>query len=141
MTFNQQHSSALKTFLRVIIFTKKILGIHKVQKSQFPFQPNKNTLECFEWKRITLVDIDRLWRISGKLDASFPEQLSHFSHSIESNLNKNMTKTFIPRGQFLTQDAIDRQWVISRNVHPAFGRQLCHFAVAIETTVVNANSN
>jgi hypothetical protein len=134
-------SFVIKTLLRTIIAIKKLLGISKNQKSYLPSQPNKNSLKYFEWKRITLEDIDRLWRKSGKLDAPFREQLSHFAHGVESILKDHVPEENRLNWQSVTQDDIDRQWAVSSTVHPAFGRQVCHFAVAIERVVVKANSN
>ena len=64
----------LKAFFRVILFVKKIFDITRSYKSNPPIQPNKNAKECITWKRITLDDIDRIWRKSGKLDAPFKRQ-------------------------------------------------------------------
>jgi len=141
MVSSQRHSFALKTFLRVILFTKKVLGIRKDQSSELQGQHNKNTEECFVWKRITLDDIDRIWRESGKVDAPFREQLSHFAHGVGSILKSNAPDEYRLYWRSITQDDIDRQWAISCTVHPSFGRQFCHFAVGIERIAVKANSN
>ena len=130
----------LKAFLRAIILVKKVLGIHRIHNSNPSSQPNKNTKECFAWKRITLDDIDRLWRESGKVDAPFRDQLSHFAHGVESILKNHVPEEYRLNWQSVTQDEIDRQWVVSFSVHPAFGQQLGHFAVGIERIVVKANS-
>ena len=134
-------SFVIKTLLRTIITIKKLLGISKNRKSYLPSQPNINTSKYLEWKRITLEDIDRLWRESGKVEASFREQLSHFAHGVESILKDHVPEENRLNWQSVTQDDIDRQWAVSSTVHPAFGRQVCHFAVAIERVVVKANSN
>ena len=131
----------LKGFLRVIIILKKILGITRKHNSKPPSQPVNNATKYFEWKRITLEDIDRLWRESGKVDAPFREQLSHFAHGVESILKNHVPEKHRLNWQSINQDDIDRQWAVSSTVHPAFGRQICHFAVGIESIVVNANSN
>lgn len=131
----------LKAFLRAMILVKKVLGIHRIQNSKPPSQPNKNAKEYLTWKRITLEDIDRLWRESGKLDAPFREQLSHFTHGVESILKNHLPVEYRLNWQSVNQDDIDRQWVVSFSVHPAFGQQLGHFAVGIERILVNANSN
>jgi hypothetical protein len=131
----------LKGFLRAIINLKKVLGITRNHNSKPPSQPVNNATKYFEWKRITLEDIDRLWRKSGKLDAPFREQLSHFAHGVESILKDHVPEENRLNWQSVTQDDIDRQWAVSSTVHPAFGRQVCHFAVAIERVVVKANSN
>lgn len=133
-------SFVIKTLLRTIITIKKLLGISKNRKSYLASQPNKNIMKYFEWKRITLEDIDRLWRESGKVDAPFRQQLGHFAHSVESILKSNVLDEYRPYWQSITQDDIDRLWAVSCTVHPAFGSQLCHFAVEIERIVVNANS-
>ena len=133
-------SFVIKTLLRTIITIKKLLGISKNRKSYLPSQPNKNSLKYFEWKRITLEDIDRLWRKSGKLDAPFREQLGHFAQGVESILKSNVPYEYRLNWQSITQDEVDRQWVVSFSVHPAFGQQLGHFAVGIERIVVKANS-
>ena len=133
-------SFVIKTLLRTIITIKKLLGISKNQKSYLPSQPNKNSLKYFEWKRITLEDIDRLWRKSGKLDAPFREQLGHFAQGVESILKSNVPYEYRLNWQSITQDEVDRQWVVSFSVHPAFGQQLGHFAVGIERIVIKANS-
>jgi hypothetical protein len=131
----------LKGFLRVIIIVKKVLGITRNHNSKPPSQPVNNATKHFEWKRITLEDIDRLWRKSGKLNAPFQEQLGHFAHGVESILKSNLPDEYGLYWRSITQDDIDRQWAVSCTVHPAFGRQFCHFAVGIERIVVNANSN
>ena len=97
-------------------------------------------MKYFEWKRITLEDIDRLWRKSGKLDAPFREQLGHFAQGVESILKSNVPYEYRLNWQSITQDEVDRQWVVSFSVHPAFGQQLGHFAVGIERIVIKANS-
>jgi hypothetical protein len=129
----------LKAFLRAIILVKKVLGIHRIHNSNSSSQPNKNTKECFAWKRITLDDIDRLWRESGKVDAPFREQLSHFAHGVETILKNEVPVQNRLNWQSITQDEVDRQWVVSFSVHPAFGRQICHFAVGIERTLKTCN--
>ena len=133
-------SFVIKTLLRTIITIKKLLGISKNRKSYLTSQPNKNSMKYFEWKRITLEDIDRLWRKSGKLDAPFREQLGHFAQGVESILKSNVPYEYRLNWQSITQDEVDRQWVVSFSVHPAFGQQLGHFAVGIERIVVKANS-
>jgi hypothetical protein len=131
----------LKGFLRAIIIVKKVLGITRNHNSKPPSQPVNNATKYFEWKRITLEDIDRLWRESGKVDASFREQLSHFAHGVESILKNHVPEEYRLNWQSITQDDIDRQWVVSFSVHPAFGRQLCHFAVGIQTIATNSNQS
>ena len=79
----------LKGFLRAIIIVKKVLGITKNHNSKPPSQPLNNAKKYFEWKRITLEDIDRLWRKSGKLDAPFRAQLGHFAVGIERILQEH----------------------------------------------------
>jgi hypothetical protein len=133
-------SFVIKTLLRTIITIKKLLGISKNRKSYLPSQPNINTSKYLEWKRITLEDIERLWRKSGKLDAPFREQLSHFAHGVESILKNHVPEEYRLNWQSTTQDDIDRQWVVSFSVHPAYGQQLCHFAVGIERLVKLRNS-
>ena len=130
----------IKTLLRTIITIKKLLGISKNQKSYLPSQPNKNSMKYFEWKRITLEDIDRLWRKSGKLDAPFREQLGHFAQGVESILKSNVPYEYRLNWQSITQDEVDRQWVVSFSVHPAFGQQIGHFAVGIERILQDRNS-
>ena len=130
----------LKGFLRAIIIVKKVLGITRNHNSKPPSQPVNNATKYFEWKRITLEDIDRLWRKSGKLDAPFREQLSHFAHGVESILKSNVPYEYRLNWQSITQDDIDRQWVVSFSVHPAAGQQLGHFAVGIERLVKLQNS-
>jgi hypothetical protein len=130
----------LKAFLRAILFVKKVLGIHRVYNINPPSQSNKCATGCFAWRRITLDDIDRIWRKSGKLDAPFREQLSHFAHGVESILRNHLPVEYRLNWQSITQDEVDRQWVVSFSVHPAFGQQLGHFAVGIERIVVKANS-
>jgi len=130
----------LKAFLRAILFVKKVLGITRNHKS-ISSQPNKNITKYFEWKGITLEDIDRLWRESGKVEASFREQLSHFAHGIESILKNHVPEEYRLNWQSVNQDDIDRQWVVSFSVHPAFGQQLGHFAVGIEKLVKLRNSS
>ena len=130
----------LKGFLRAIILVKKILGIHRIQNSKPSSQPDKNITKYFEWKRITLEDIDRLWRESGKLDAPFREQLSHFAHGVESILKNHVPEEYRQNWQSITQDEVDRQWVVSFSVHPASGQQLGHFAVCIERILQGRNS-
>ena len=132
-------SFVIKTLLRTIITIKKLLGISKNRKSYPPSQPNKNAKEYFTWKRITLDDIDRLWRKSGKLDAPFREQLSHFAHGVESILKNNVPEEYRLNWQSITQDDIDRQWVVSFSVHPSSGQQLGHFAVGIEKILQDRN--
>jgi len=133
-------SFVIKTLLRTIITIKKLLGISKNRKSYLPSQPNINISKYLEWKRITLEDIERLWRKSGKLDAPFREQLCHFAHGVESILKNHVPEEYRLNWQSITQDDIDRQWVVSFSVHPAFGQQLCHFAVGIERLVKLRNS-
>jgi hypothetical protein len=134
-------SFVIKTLFRTIITIKKLLGISKNRKSYLPSQPNINTSKYLEWKRITLEDIERLWRKSGKLDAPFREQLSHFSHGVESILKNHVPEEYRLNWQSITQDDIDRQWVVSFSVHPAFGQQLGHFAVGIQTIATNRNQS
>jgi hypothetical protein len=129
----------LKAFLRAILFVKKVLGIKRNHKS-ISSQPNKNITKYFEWKRITLEDIDRLWRESGKVEASFREQLSHFAHGIESILKNHVPEKYRLNWQSITQDEVDRQWVVSFSVHPASGQKLGHFAVGIERILQGRNS-
>ena len=131
----------IKTLLRTIITIKKLLGISKNRKSYLPSQPNINASKHFEWKRITLEDIDMLWRESSKVEASFREQLSHFAHGIESILKNHVPEEYRLNWQSVNQDDIDRQWVVSFSVHPAFGQQLGHFAVGIEKLVKLRNSS
>ena len=131
----------LKGFLRAIIIVKKVLGITRNHNSKPPSQPVNNATKHFEWKRITLEDIDRLWRKSGKLDAPFREQLTHFAHGVESILKSNVPYEYRLNWKSVTQYDVVRQWADSCTVHPSFGRQFCHFAVGIESIVVNANSN
>lgn len=133
-------SFVIKTLLRTIITIKKLLGISKNRKSYLTSQPNINASKYLEWKRITLEDIDRLWRESGKVDAPFRDQLSHFAHGVESILKNHVPEKYRLNWQSITQDDIDRQWVVSFSVHPASGQQLGHFAVGIEKIVVKANS-
>ncbi len=129
----------LKAFLRAMILVKKVLGIHRIHNSNPPSQSNKYATGCFAWRRITLDDIDRLWRKSGKLDAPFREQLGHFAHSVESILKNEVPVQNRLNWQSITQDDIDRQWVVSFSVHPAFGQQLGHFAVGIKRIAINRN--
>ena len=133
-------SFVIKTLLRTIITIKKLLGISKNRKSYLPSQPNKNSLKYFEWKRITLEDIDRLWRKSGKLDAPLREQLGLFAQGVESILKNHVPEEYRLNWHSITQDDIDRQWVVSFSVHPAAGQQLGHFAVGIERLVKLQNS-
>jgi hypothetical protein len=133
-------SPKIKALLRAILFIKKVLGIRRNFNDNPSSQPNKNSTKYFEWKRITLEDIDRLWRESGKLDATFRDQLRHFAHGVESILKSNTPDEYRLYWQTISQDDIDRQWVVSFSVHPAFGRQLCHFATGVERIVVKANS-
>ena len=130
----------LKALLQALIFVKKVLGITRNHKSNISSQPTKTAKECFAWKRITLDDIDRLWRKSGKLDAPFRDQLSHFAHGVDSILKNEVLDQYRLNWQSITQDDIDRQWVVSFSVHPAFGRQIGHFAVGIERLVKLRNS-
>ena len=134
-------SFVIKTLLRTIITIKKLLGISKNRKGYLPSQPNKNSMKYFEWKRITLEDIDRLWRKSGKLDAPFREQLGHFAQGVESILKSNVPYEYRLNWHSITQDDIDRQWVVSFSVHPAFGQQLGHFAVGIQTIATKKNQS
>ena len=106
-------SFVIKTLLRTIFTIKKLLGISKNRKSYLTSQPNKNATKYFEWKRITLEDIDRLWRKSGKLDAPFREQLSHFAQGGESILKNHVPEEHRLNWQSINQDDIDRQWVVS----------------------------
>ena len=129
----------LKAFLRGMILVKKVLGIHRIQNCNPPSHYNKYATRCFAWRRITLEDIDMLWRKSGKLDAPFREQLSHFAHGVESILKDHVPEEYRPNWQSITQDDIDRQWVVSFSVHPAAGQQLGHFAVGIERTLETCN--
>jgi hypothetical protein len=140
MIFSQRHFTTLKTFLRAILFVKKVLGVRREQNSFLPTQSNKNASKHFEWKRITLEDIDRLWQKSGKLDAPFREQLNHFAQGVESILKSDMPAQHRLNWQSITQDEIDRQWVVSFSVHPASGQQLGHFAVGIERLVVSKSN-
>jgi hypothetical protein len=133
-------SFVIKTLLRTIITIKKLLGISKNRKSYLPSQPNINISKYLEWKRITLEDIERLWRKSGKLDAPFREQLSHFAHGVESILKNHVPEEYRLNWQSITQDDIDRQWVVSFSMHPSSGQQLGHFAVGIERLVKLRNS-
>lgn len=135
----QMFPQRLRHFFQAIVFVKKGLGIRRKLNSHLPSQSNKNASKHFEWKRITLEDIDRLWRKSGKLDAPFREQLSHFAHGVESILKSNVPYEYRLNWKSVTQDDIDRQWVVSFSVHPAFGRQICHFAVGIERTLQTCN--
>jgi hypothetical protein len=130
----------LKAFLRAILFVKKVLGITSNRNGSPSSQPNKNSMKYFEWKRITLEDIDRLWRESGKVEASFREQLNHFAHGIESVQKNHVPEEYRLNWQSITQDDIDRQWVVSFSVHPAAGQQLGHFAVGIERLLQDRNS-
>jgi hypothetical protein len=134
-------SFVIKTLLRAIITIKKLLGISKNRKSYLTNQPNINASKYFEWKRITLEDIDRLWRESGKVDAPFRAQLSHFAHGVETILKNEVPVQNRLNWQTITQDEVDRQWVVSFSVHPAFGPQLGHFAVGIERLVKLRNSS
>ena len=134
-------SFVIKTLLRTIITIKKLLGISKNQKSYLPSQPNKNSLKYFEWKRITLEDIDRLWRKSGKLDAPLREQLGHFAQGVESILKNHVPDEYRLNWKSITQDEVDRQWVVSFSVHSAFGQQLGHFAVGIQTIATKRNQS
>ena len=129
----------LKTFLRSIVFVKKVLGTHRIQNSNPLSQPNENATKYFECKRITLEDIDRLWRKSCKLDAPYREQLSHFAYGIESILKSNVPDQYRLNWQSITQDDIDRQWVASFSVHPSLGRQMGHFAAGIERIFKDRN--
>ena len=132
-------SFVIKTLLRTIITIKKLLGISKNRKSYLPSQPNINTSKYLEWKRITLEDIDRLWRKSGKLDAPFRRQLTHFAYGVESILKNNVSEEYKLNWQSITQDDIDRQWVVSFSMHPSSGQQLGHFAVGIERILQDRN--
>lgn len=132
MVFSQRNFHTLKVFLRAILFIKKVLGIRRIQNSRLPNQPNTNTEECFAWTRITLDDIDMLWRKSGKLHAPFGCQLTHIAQGVESILHGNAPQESRLYWRNITQADIDRQWSASSTAHPAFGRQLCHFAVGIE---------
>jgi hypothetical protein len=129
----------LKAFLRAMILVKKVLGIHRIQNSKPPSQPNKNAKEYLTCKRITLADIDRLWRKSGKLDAPFREQLTHFANGLDSILKNEVLDQHRLNWQSITQDDIDRQWVVSFSVHPAAGQQLGHFAVGVEKILKDRN--
>ena len=141
MIFSQRHFSTLKKFLRAILFVKKVLGVRREQNGLPPTQSNKNASKHFEWKRITLEDIDRLWQKSGKLDAPFRDQLGHFANGIDSILKSDMPDQNRLNWQSISADDIDRQWVVSFSVNPSFGRQLCHFAVGIERLVKLRNSS
>ena len=133
-------SPKIKALLRAIIFVKKVLGIRREQNSFLSSQSNKNASKHIEWKRITLEDVDRLWRKSGKVDAPFREQLSHFAYGVETILKNEVLDQYRLNWQSINQDDIDRQWVVSFSIHPAFGQQLGHFAVGIERIVVKSNS-
>ena len=122
-----------------MLFVKKVLGVRREQNSFLPSQSNKNPSKHFEWKRITLEDIDRLWRESGKVDAPFREQLSHFAHGVESILKNHVPEEYRLNWQSVTQDDIDRQWVVSFSMHPAAGQQLGHFAVGVEKILKDRN--
>ena len=132
-------SFVIKILLRTIITINKLLGISKNHKSYLISQPNKNITKYFELKRITLEDIDRLWRKSGKVDVPFRDQLSHFARGVESILKNHVPEVYRLNWQSITQDDIDRQWVVSFSVHPAFGKQLGHFAVGIQTIATSRN--
>ena len=132
-------SPKIKALLRAILYVKKVLGIHRSQDTKLPSQSNKNASKYFEWKRITLEDIDRLWRESGKVDAPFREQLSHFAHGVETILKNEVPVQNRLNWQTITQDEVDRQWVVSFSVHPAFGQQLGHFAVGIKRILQEHN--
>jgi hypothetical protein len=129
----------LKGFLRAIIIVKKVLGITNNHNSKPPSQPLNNAKKYFEWKRITLEDVDRLWRKSGKLDAPFRAQVGHFAHGIEKILKNQVPVQYRLNWQSITQDDTDRQWDVSCAVHPAFGRQIGHFAVGIERILQEHN--
>jgi hypothetical protein len=86
-----------------------------------------------------LADIDRLWRKSGKLDAPFREQLTHFANGLDSILKNEVLDQHRLNWQSITQDDIDRQWVVSFSVHPAAGQQLGHFAVGVEKILKDRN--
>ena len=103
----------LKALLRALIFFKKVLGITRNHKNNISSQPNKNSTKYFEWKRITLEDIDRLWRKSGKLEEPFRDQLSHFAYGVETILKNHVPEKYRLNWQSITQDDIDRQWVVS----------------------------
>lgn len=139
MVFNERHSSTLKIFLRAILFIKKLLGARRIQHSRFPNQPRGNDKECLARKRITLDDIDRLWRKSGKLDALFGDQLTHFAYGVDSILQNHVPEEYRLNWQSITQADINHQWSVSSTVHPAFGRQFCHFAVGIESMLQERN--
>ena len=132
-------SPKIKALLRAILFIKKILGITKNLNSNSPSQSIENAPKYFEWKSITLEDIDRLWRKSGKLDASFRRQLTHFAYGVESILKNNVPEEYMLNWQSITQDEIDRQWVVSFSMHPSSGQQLGHFAVGIERILQDRN--
>ena len=139
MVFSQRHSLTLKAFLRAILLIKKVLGTRRIHNSRLPNQPNINTKELFAWTRITLVDIDMLWRKSGNLDAPFGGQLTHFAQGVESILRVNAPEESRLYWRNITQADIDRQWSVSSKVHPAFGRKICHFAVGIERILQDQN--
>ena len=130
----------LKEFLRAIIIVKKVLGITRNHNRKPPSQLNRNAKEYLTCKRITLDDIDRLWRKSGKLDAPFREQLTHFANGLDSTLKNEVLDQYRLNWQSITQDEVDRQWVVSFSVHPASGQQLGHFAVGIERILQDRNS-
>jgi hypothetical protein len=129
----------LKGFLRVIIIVKKVLGITRNHNSKPLSQLVNNATKYFEWKRITLEDIDRLWRKSGKLEEPFRDQLSHFAYGVETILKNEVPDQYRLNWQSINQDDIDRQWVVSFSLHPAFGQQIGHFAVGIQTIAKNRN--
>jgi hypothetical protein len=129
----------LKAFLQAILFVKKVLGITSNRYGNPSSQPNKNSMKYFEWKRITLEDINRLWRESGKVEVSFREQLNNFAHGIESVQKNHVPEEYRLNWQSITQDDIDRQWVVSFSVHPAAGQQLGHFAVGVEKILKDRN--
>jgi hypothetical protein len=132
-------SPKIKALIRAILFIKKVLGIRRNFNGNPSSQPDKNSTKYFEWKRITLKDIDRLWQKSGKLDAPFRRQLTHFAHGVESILKNNVPEEYRLNWQSLTQDDVDRQWVVSFSVHPSSGQQLGHFAVGIERILQDRN--
>lgn len=141
MIFSQWHFTTLKTFLLAIIFVKKVLGVRREKNSFLSSQSNKNSSKYFERKRIALEDIDRLWRKSGKLDAPFRDQLTHFAQSVESILRNEVPEHYRLYWQSINQDDIDRQWVVSFSVHPSIGQQLGYFAVGIQTIATNRNQS
>ena len=132
-------SPKIKALVRAILFIKIILSITRNLNINSPSQDIKNAPKYFEWKRITLEEIDRLWRKSEKLDAPFRGQLTHFAHGVERIMKNNVPEEYRLNWQSITQDDIDRQWVFSFSVHPSSGQQLGHFAVGIERILQDRN--